>query len=175
MNKIEPLDLKDQAIINAFPNGDYKKIILNVGCGDGRIDYHLTSMGYKVYATDTLKDKSWVNSNQLNFGIADIFDLSSLPVASAPVVICSQVLEHLKEYKKALINLLKVTEIRLIITVPYKNSFPHPEHINFWDDRNVVEFKELCKPYSVSISKIITKLEDEKTGQRDYLIIIDKR
>jgi len=175
MNKLLPLNLKDHAIIKAFPSNINKKLVLNVGCSNGRIDYWLAKIGYKVYAIDLLKDNSWQNNNQLTFSTANIFDLSSFPITSAPIVICSQVLEHLINYKKALINLLKLTEIRLILTVPLEKSFYHPEHVNFWDDGNIKEFTELCKPHSISISKIITKSEDAMTGQRDYLIIIDKR
>jgi len=90
-------------------------------------------------------------------------------------VICSQVLEHLKDYKQALANLLKLTTVRLILTFPFERSFYSLNHLNFWDDNNIGEFIELCKPHLVSLSKIITKPEDVKKGQRDYLIIIDKK
>jgi len=172
---MEKINMKDIVIIDAFSLYDCKKLVLNVGCGKGRIDYHLAKMGYRVYAIDIKRQNAWKDNKQLTFHLADIFDLSSFPIASAPIVICSQVLEHLKDYRKALANLLKLTEIRLILTVPFKKSFYSPEHVNFWDDNNVGEFIELCKPYSVSISKIITKPEDIRRKQCDYLIVIDKR
>lgn len=178
---MKPLNMKDIAIINAFPVHDCRKVILNVGCGEARLDYHLAWMGYQVYATDIKSDENWENNSHLAFSMVNIFDLTSFPLSSVPIVICSQVLEHLRDYKKALMNLIELTEIRLILTFPYKRSFRSPEHINFWDDifsgrfKDVHEFIELCKPYSVAISKILTKPEDAKTGQRDYLIIIDKR
>lgn len=178
---MEPLNMKDIAIIDAFPAYDWNKVILEIGCGDGKLDFYLAEMGYHVYATDIKQYESWQDTEHLTFHTANIFDLTNFPISLAPIVICSQVLEHLRDYKKALMNLIKLTEIKLILTFPYKRSFRSPGHVNFWDDRasgkfkDVHEFVELCKPYSVSISKIITKPKDAETEQRDYLIIIDRR
>jgi len=173
--------MKDMAIIIAFPQDKHMKVILEVGCGDGNIDWYLTAMGYRVYATDIKQDKEWQDKKCLTFHVANIFDPTSFPISSAAIVICSQVLEHLGDYKKALINLIKLTEMRLIITLPYRKSFRNPSHYHFWDDsasekfKDIHEFIELSKPYSVSLNKIITKPKDAETGQRDYLIIIDKK
>ena len=170
------LTMKDIAIIDAFPVYDCPKIVLNVGCGKGRIDYHLARMGYHVYATDIKRyEDDWQEKGNLSFHVADIFDLSSFPVESAPIVICSQMLEHLRDYKKAFANLIALAEVRLVITFPRERSFHSPGHVNFWDDDSVVEFKELCEPYFISLSKIATRPEDMSRRWRDYLIIIDKR
>ena len=174
------LDMKDIAIIDAFPIYDHKRIVLNVGCGEAELDYYLALIGYRVYAIDIIKNETWQKTNNLTFHQSDIFDLSSFPTSLAPVVICSQVLEHLRDYKSALANLITLTKVRLIITFPYRKSFIYSTHRNFWDDKpsgkfkDVHEFIELCKPYSISISKIKTKPED-KNGNHDYLIIVDKR
>jgi ubiquinone/menaquinone biosynthesis C-methylase UbiE len=178
---MKPLDMKEIAIIDAFPAYDYKKVILNVGCGEGKLDYHLALMDYRVYATDIEESEMWQEANNLTFHQSSIFDLSSFPLSLAPVVICSQVLEHIKDYKLALTNLIALTGVRLIITVPHKRSFINPNHINFWDDylaghtfKDIKEFVTLCQPYSTAISKIRTKPED-RNGNHDYLIIVDKR
>lgn len=181
MKEMKPLDMKDTAIIDAFPVYDCNKTVLNIGCGDGRIDFHLAKMGYRICAVDTKKYDTWVNSKNLTFHVADIFDLSNIPVETADVVICSQVLEHLNGYKAALVNLLALTGMRLIITIPYRNSFKSPGHRHHWNDReegrykDIHEFINLCLPYSVAISKIRTKPKDVGTNKYDYLIIIDKR
>ena len=181
------LNMKDIAIIDAFPTYPGYPVfghVLNVGCGEGRLDYHVANMGYKVYATDVKERKERTEDSPLSMPFArhvsDIFDLSSFPIQSSPIVICSQLLEHLKEYKKAFSNLLKLTEIRLIITMPYRRSFPTPTHCNFWDDiasdkfKDIHEFVELSKPYSIAISKIITK-QCDAGRQFAYLMVIDKR
>lgn len=188
-----PLDIRDIAIIDAFPFYKYNPIVLNVGCGKGRIDFHLMELGFQVYATDYQKSETWKNIEKgngfLRFKKADIFNLNSFPIKKAPVVICSEVLEHLKNYKKALKNLIKLTKIRLIITIPFEKSFngsggvPPIGHCNFWSDcinkkkgfKDIKEFHKLCRPNSVSISKIRTKPQDVKMNQYEYLIIVDKR
>ena len=171
--------MKDIAIIDAFPVYDCERRVLNVGCGTGRIDFHLAEMGYRVHAFDVKVYDTWADGKNLTFREADIFKSQNLP--SAPIVICSQMLEHLKEYKFALVNLVAFAEIRLVITIPYKKSFYHGEHCNFWDDRAIGEFKDvhefqtLCHPHAVAISKIRTKSEDSKTDKYNYLIAVDKR
>jgi len=175
---MKPLDMRDIAIIDAFPHRCQKKV-LNVGCGEGRIDYYLASIDYRVYATDIRPCDTWNCGKNptlaLFFLKSDIFDLSSFPIKSSPIVICSQVLEHLSGYKTALVHLLALTEVRLIITVPCGLSFNSPDHINFWGPnfKDVHEFVTLCQPYSTAISKIRTKPED--VGQWNYLITVDKR
>ena len=189
--KYPPLDIRDIAIIDAFPVYQCEPLVLNVGCGEGRIDFHLMELKYSVYATDIKRREIWedvIKENCfLKFSEADIFNLESFPINQAPIVICSEVLEHLVEYKKALKNLIKLTKVRLIITVPFEESFggrfaPPPEgHYNLWSDRrklrykNINEFHKLCRPYSVSISKIRTKPEDVEMKQYCFLIVIDKK
>jgi len=178
---MKPLDIRDISIIDALPVYDCKKVILNVGCGEGRIDYHLARMGYRVYGTDIKQPDAWEEIEQLSFHIANVFDLASFPVSSAPIVISSQVLEHLLEYRNALRNLLRLTEIRLIITIPFEKSFNDREHCNFWNDRGSGEFKDIhefeafCAPYAIAISRIRTKPQDMTTNKYDYLIVVDKR
>jgi len=176
---MKPLDIRDISIIDALPTyccrgltEDSWRTILNVGCGEGRIDWHLSAMGFQVYSTDIIKPK---NTDGLNFSEANIFDLKSFPIPSASVVICSQVLEHLKGLKRAVRNLLMLAEIRLIITVPRLKSYNSPHHIWHWDDLSIWEFEKWCLPYSVAITKIRTKPEDVKRKQWCYLIVVDKR
>ena len=183
---MKQLDIRDISIIDALPTYDVQPLILNVGCGKGRIDTWLSQNGYVVYATDYEIKEGWVGSRNLIFFESDIHDLSSFPVGSAPIVLCSEVLEHLVDWKNALKNLLELTEERLIITVPWRRSFndkkpPPAGHCNFWMDeasddfRDIHEFEELCRPYTVSISKIRTKSGDVELRQRSYLITVDKR
>jgi len=177
---MQKLDMKDIAIIDAFPVYAYDKVILNVGCGPARIDFHLAAMGYRVYATDIKRYDTWREVKNLTFHQSNIFDLASFPVKKAAVIIASQMLEHLKMYKLALENLIKLTTIRLIITIPWRRSFNHPGHCNFWDDKttsgfkDVNEFIEFCRPYKATISKILTKQKDIGK-QYAYLIVMDKR
>ena len=171
---MKPLDMRDISIIDSLPLYDCGTDVLIVGCGEGRIDRHLLQLCYDVYSTDIIEPKEkWIG--ELDFCKSNIFDLKSFPGTGYSIVICSQVLEHLKGLKRAVQNLLTLTEIRLIMTVPRLKSYNSPYHIWHWDDLSIWEFEKWCKPYSVTITKIRTKLEDVKMGQWCYLIVVDKR
>ncbi len=188
---MEPkLDIRHKKIIEEIKKISEKKEVLVVGAGDCKKDYHLIKDGFSVYSTDYQR-ASWFDKNMssyfdvLNYNISNIFDLSSFPIKKSEIVMCCEVLEHLPNYKEAFDNLLKLTEKRLIVTVPWKHSFndprPFPEgHCNWWDDdgsvnyKNIYEFEEMSKPNSITIEKIRTKPEDVQRNQYSYLIIIDK-
>ena len=174
---MKPLDLKDIAILDAIPQYDYQRTCLEIGCGDGKLGFYLVRHAFRYYATDIKRYPNWNDRlyKNLSFHISNIFDLHSFPITDPSVVICSEVLEHLAGWKTALVNLMALAQLRIIITVPWKHSFLSPEHVNFWDDKSIQEFVEICKPYSVAISKIRTKPRDKEMGQYGYLIVIDKR
>jgi hypothetical protein len=172
---VNPLDIRDISIIDAMPVYECGKRVLTVGCGLGRLEWHIHNMGYSIVATDIKRMVTWKDVNpSLCFSKMNILDKKTF-IKGAPIVICSQVLEHLSEYKAALKNLLGLAGTRLIITIPFEKSFNSPGHVNRWDEKNVKKFESICKPYSVSISKIRTKPPDAKRKQWAYLIVVDKR
>lgn len=144
----------------------------------------------KVYSTDYKREKHFDDKMtdyffELDYSISNIFDLSTFPVKSVETVMCCEVLEHLVDYKTAFKNLLKLTEKRLIIGVPWRRSFfmpgdPPIGHCNFWDDKetevykSIYEFESMCKPHKFFTEKILTKPEDKMMGQKSYICIIDK-
>lgn len=189
------LDIRHISIINALPVYKTKKEVLIVGCGDCKKDNVLLNLGYDVTSTDYFSEsekydfkKKMEDLGISNISIqnANILDIETFSKKQYETVICAEVLEHLFDYKKALQNLINLTESRLIITVPWQFSFndnsPPPKgHCNFWSDietqrfKNINEFKALCKPYSTSIQKIRTKQKDVQMNQYSYLIIVDKK
>lgn len=189
--KYPRFSLIDLFIIDLIPKDLEKKIILNVGCGEGRLDFHLKDLGFIVYSTDVKKHQNWEDENgeygSVKFYISNIYNINSFPLEKAPIVICSEVLEHLRDYKKALRNLLKLTEQILIITVPFEISYnvPYPPprgHCNFWSDKkklilfkDINEFKTFFHPYKVSISKLRAKPSDIGSKYYTYVILVDKR
>lgn len=197
MGAIE-LNLKDMVIISKTPKASEIETVMNVGCANGRLCWHMNQMGYKVISTDyetTEETRQIMESykDELDYhNTCNIFDLSTYPVESADVVICSEVLEHLPNYKEAFANLLKLTNKKLIITFPHLKSFnpnkPLPYgHCNWWSDdgslySNVNEYVEMASPYSITIEKAMTKLKDyndplvgnHNHSQRVYLLVIDK-
>ena len=167
---MKELDIRDISIIDALPVYKGPKKVFTVGCGIGRIEFHLHKMGYNVVATDVKRMVKWSDIENLIFRKFNILKPDN---SVWPIVICSEVLEHIQNYKQAFRNLISLAGIRVIITVPYGNSFNSPDHVNFW--HNSEEFYELGKPYVVSVSRIRTKPKDAKKNQWCYLIIIDKR
>ena len=177
--------MRDVAMIDAFPVHEVELVVLDVGCGQGRLVKHLSGIGYTAYGVDANSHKDW--GNYPNFHKGDIFDVNTMPISSAPIVVCSETLEHLVEYPRALDTLIELATVRIIITVPFERSYdsrkvPPPEgHVNYWNDegthgfKNIYEFVDMCNPYSVAISKIRSKLEDVRMRQRSYLITVDKR
>lgn len=188
---MEPkLDIRHERIIKEIKSISEKKEVLVVGAGDCKKDYHLIKDGFKVYSTDYQR-APWFDKNmseyfnELEYSLANIFDLESFPVKKCETVMCCEVLEHLPNYKEALNNLLELTVKRLIITVPWRHSFndsrPSPEgHCNWWDDtgsgnyKNIHEFEGLVAPHEITFEKIRTKDRDVQMNQFSYLIIIDK-
>lgn len=193
------IDYKDISIIDSLPTWSHEKVVLNIGCGPADLDCYLAHLGYRVYCTDMYKQKEWDNQDKkewIDKGLmsfhegVNILDPSTLPIKNAAIVICSEVIEHLTEYKKAFENLLNATDTRLIITFPWRRSFyvgsnscmkEWESHKNFWSDndspdyKDVREFVPLADPYAIAISKNVTKDADWQRGQRSYLVVVNKR
>jgi SAM-dependent methyltransferase len=186
----EKLDIRHIAIIDALPVYNVPTTVADIGCGEGLIAFSLSQLGYKVTAIDYQKSLNyrWKDNDNLTFVQKDILKKWEFK-EPYDVIICSEVLEHLPNYKKALENLLSTANQRVIITVPWGLSYnvPGPPpigHCNFWKDNEVIEnglkfksiqeFQQLCRPYASSIVKIRTKARDVQMNQWDYLIVVDK-
>jgi len=190
---IPRLDIRHVSIIDSLPVINTTNEVLTVGCGDCKIDYHLLKMGFDVCSTDFYPEAvrydfdSIIREYDRKINICDcnIFDINTFLKPSYESVICSEVLEHLLDYKKAFQNLLNLSDRRLIITVPFEHSYddhalPPKGHCNYWSDSptdhllDINEIKEMSFPFAVSIQKIRTKPRDVEMKQCDYLIVVDK-
>lgn len=118
------------------------KILLDAGCGPGTYAITLAQKGYDVYGFDINKSKIVQAKNlskQLNlkttFAVKNIYNLSTYKTNFFDIVICSDVLEHLKDDNKAVKEMLRIIKPggKLIITVPadtptnlaFKKQFMH--------------------------------------------------
>jgi len=158
--------LKNKAIINAIP----KKVqsIMDLGCGEEELtDWLRNNTDYIIYGIDIYQ-----HSNKVSMG--DITDLDSFPIKQVDVIICSQVLEHIKDWQVALKNIIEIAQRKVIITIPWEKSYYDPDHKNFWNDFNIGDIEEVAEPYRISIRKTITKKEDFLSKQRIYFINIWK-
>lgn len=188
---------KDMDIINSIHCKN--SVILNIGCGVGDLDLYLCYQGHMVYATDLCWHKEWNDIEKVNYqkeqklkfyDKVSILDIGTVPLQASPVVICSQVLEHLPDYVMAFRNLLKLCTGRLIVTFPKEKSYnvtaEHVKkiggtpHCNFWSDdktgtyHSVKEFVDFSRPHRTTISTCVAKERDIVSSKRYYLIIVDK-
>ena len=167
-----------------------QKEVLVVGAGDCATDYHLLQNGFDVVSTDYQKNDIFEKNMQeyshfLDYHISDIYNLDSFPIDSSEIVLCMEVLEHLTDYRLAFKNLLKLTKKTLIIGVPWRHSFNQPGpppagHCNWWDlqessvYRDIHEFRDMSPSCEFFVEKILTKPDDNITGQAALLVIINK-
>lgn len=129
--------------------------ILDFGCAEGdafpvyKMKYpkaDLYGIDLSEYAIKTAKNRY---SDFAQFLIGDDNLLVSNEL-SFDIVICSNVFEHLSDYKVVLENLLKISPIVIIVT-PY-NEYLNPtilnnEHINSFDENTFSEFNSNYKVY----------------------------
>ena len=178
-------DIRHRSIIDALPAYGNISTVLDVGCGHGAVPRTLQKQGYKVTGLDIERRSSWVDPQGVNF-IEEDFMTSSALESSYDVVICSEVIEHLPNYKSFYAKLLSMATERLIVTVPYERSFdmsgpPPVGHCNYWSMGSTPgflsagEFITMSRPYSTSISKIRSKPRDVQMRQWCLMIVVDKR
>jgi len=132
-----------------------------VGCGEGHILGVLASAGFAVRGCDISLSSVEVarsESKRHDFVIPieekSIYELDPI-VDTADTVLCCEVLEHLTDPERALINLLSITRKDLILSVPnepvwhllnmargkYWNALGNtPGHFQHWTPRSFIEF-----------------------------------
>lgn len=133
--------------------------ILDAGCGEGFTLNKLirAHIGKKHVGFDASKEAVVVGKKTfpglfLEYG--DIYHARYLD-RSFDLVLCSEVLEHLNDPKKALSELCRVSKTYVLLTVPWEPWFwitnfflgkyratwgNHPEHINHWTSKSFRKF-----------------------------------
>jgi 2-polyprenyl-6-hydroxyphenyl methylase/3-demethylubiquinone-9 3-methyltransferase len=105
--------------------------VLDIGCGVGTIDFYMASQGKKVTGIDISQNSiSIAKKNASFFKLDNKIDFCVLkfprssPKGKYGIVVCSEVLEHIKYDKIAVekINALLVEDGILIASSPSKNS-----------------------------------------------------
>lgn len=147
-----------QLLLNNFNRNVLKFIrnincesILDVGCGEGFTMSQLKTENskLKIVGVDSLDESVKIAKEihpYLDIRKGDIYKLD-FKDNSFDLVLCTEVLEHLTDPKKALSELKRVTKRYLILSVPNEPLFTiqrflrgknvmglgcHPEHIQWW-------------------------------------------
>lgn len=168
------LDLREKYILKAIPEGT--RSALDVGFGSGCLLIHLSRLydvsGIEFVPRQVKILRKFIKRNSLK-GTLYEGSIYSLPFNddSFDVVICCEVIEHLKDVESSIKELYRVTKKRLIITTPEGYSFNDPGHVQHFNENDLLE---LLENYHFEMQRIITKEEDVATGQRCFLIILDK-
>ena len=131
--------------------------ILDVGCGEGFSLALIQKSGIqaKLSGVDASQESLALGKKEfphLDLSYGDIYSLKAKD-ASYDLVLCTEVLEHLKNPEKALRELRRVSRKYAIISVPHEPWFMlanflrgkylsrwgnHPEHINHWSKQAIV-------------------------------------
>lgn len=102
--------------------------ILEIGCGNGELICMFAEKGYICIALDFSKNRLGKFKDKAEkFGILQLQgDGVNLPLqdSSVDLIICSEVLEHIKNYVKVLKEMYRVLKPhgRIIVSVPYKEE-----------------------------------------------------
>ncbi len=138
--------------------------VLDAGCGEGETLERLSSLlPSDVVGFDLNPDSLAYAAQRFPKGTFSVEDIHHLPYTDAAfdLVICLEVLEHLKEPVSALKELFRVTRAHLIVSVPNEPWFQlgnlargkylrrfgdHPEHIQHWNRRTLRTMLERVVP-----------------------------
>ena len=105
----------------------YNSKVLDIGCYDG---YFLSTLdGIESYGIDNDIEALKIASNKVNFAISHDISNKQLPFAkdSFDFVVCMEVLEHLKDPDKLMVEIRRVVKAfgTVLISIPNENTIWH--------------------------------------------------
>ena len=111
--------------------------VLDIGCGDGIFSIEPAKIGYSVVGVDlNVKSVNYAKYFSKRSEVKIDFlvdDASHLPFAneSFDIILCSEVLEHIKDDEGAIREIERVLKQNglLILTVPSDKASPYPGHV----------------------------------------------
>ncbi|HEY5406635.1 MAG TPA: class I SAM-dependent methyltransferase [Ginsengibacter sp.] len=155
-----------KSILNAINKYNFKTFI-DIGGAEG-YTANLVKEIFKVEVKSTDLSENACKMAKAIFGIDAIpADIHNLPFNDNEfdIVLCSETLEHVTDYKKAILELLRITKKVLVVTVPHetekivaqniKAKIPHA-HIHYFDIRTLDYLKE--RGYTLTYEKTLSPL-----------------
>lgn len=144
--------LKRLEVISNLVGYDNQECVLDCGCGEGHLLERLSGRKFGVDASKIALKRAEERNRDARFYNSDI---ARLPFEdnSFGITICSEVLEHIPNYRSAISEIMRVTKTpgRIIISVPNERNwtlgrlamlrFPPrlEDHVNDFKRRDLVE------------------------------------
>lgn len=129
INKKRQTDLNAACIQYILDNVKGTKV-LDAACGRGYMVEHLLAAGYETIGVDVAVSSEQEKKPEYIKGT-----LQNLPFEDEAfdTVLCTHALEHIREYRQAMQELVRVTHKRLIIVLPKQREYKYtPDlHVNF--------------------------------------------
>ena len=169
------IDNFKKTLLNVLEDCEPFEYVADLGCGEGFILDTIRAKFPKIKAdgfdiSQSALDIAKAKHPDFNFYQGDIRELPDpFKTNKYDLVLLTEVLEHIDDYKKILANIQSMNFKSLIISVPDEPLFSisnlifgknikrlgkDPEHINFWDDKSLSELlnryfivKKITKPY----------------------------
>lgn len=121
---VKHVHLKRLEIISELVGDDDNERILDCGCGEGHLLQRLSGVKFGVDRSDFALERARERNPGAEIRNAEI---TQLPFEDGffSIVTCSEVLEHIPEYRSAISEILRVTKPggRIIISVPNERNW----------------------------------------------------
>lgn len=119
-------ELRYRMLSSKVPKGSKK--VLDIGCGNGELICMLAEKGHKCVTLDLSKNRlAKFKSRAKKLGVTQIQgDSTNIPLqdSSIDIIMCSEVLEHIKDYEKVLKQMNRILKPhgRIVVSVPDKEE-----------------------------------------------------
>lgn len=115
---------REQLILREMQDIGKKDFFLEVGCAQGHFESHALKYCGNVFGADFSTQKLLAASENAENAFFVAMDAEMLPFkkGSFDFVLCTEVLEHVPEWKKALLELQRVARKKILITIPLEKG-----------------------------------------------------
>ena len=157
-----PTDLNTKSKKFILSKAEEGAVWLDAGCGRGWLAKQLVGLNCNVTGVDIVKPHGYSERDGYKF-VCGTVDQLPFEDNSFDNVVCSHVLEHVKDFDKSLNELIRVAKNRVVIVIPKQREYRYVAdlHVRFF-------------PYLYNVQMAFPKNAIiEKVGS-DWGILIDK-